>query len=436
MASGTTRLSTAPYRGTRDFLPDEMSVRGQVYGRLFAVIESFGYVRYDGPTLEPVEIYEAKSGQELVNEQLYRLTDRGGRTLALRPEMTPTVARMVAGHAARIALPARWYSFAHFHRYERPQRGRVREHWQINVDIFGAESPEAEVEIFALIHRMFAALGAAPADYVLRASDRALVQAALVRYAGIGHEATREVFRVLDRWEKYPLAENQALLAAAGLTADQIARVGEVVGMDFARFRDLVTDAELDASNLGRILRDGLLDGPLAFDPLIVRGFEYYTSTVFEVFDSAPENRRSLFGGGRYDNLAGLFSDRRIPGIGFGMGDVTLFDFLGTHGLLPEARTAPDVALLPLEAASRTELLTLAAELRAAGLRVVTPLASRGVGKDLKDAARQGARYAVLLLPDELARGAVIVRDLARGEQREVPRERVVEVVRAEATLS
>src|SRR5215471_466750 len=195
-------LPTAPYRGTRDFLPPEMSVRQQVLHRLYEVAESYGYLRYDGPVLEPAEIYEAKSGQEIAELQLYTLTDRGGRRLALRPEMTPSVARMIAGNAGAVQFPVRWYCNANCHRYERPQRGRTREHWRINVDIFGSDSPNADIEILNVVHDMMAAMGATRDMYVLRASDRVLLESILTQIAGITADRVRAVSDIIDRWEK------------------------------------------------------------------------------------------------------------------------------------------------------------------------------------------------------------------------------------------
>jgi len=415
------KLSTQPYRGTRDFLPDEMSVRTQVFSQLYEVIESYGFARYDGPILEPIEIYEAKSGQELVNEQLYRLTDRGGRELALRPEMTPSVARMIAAHADTMAFPVRWYCHVNCHRYERPQRGRVREHWQINVDTFGTESLEAEVEIFEMIHRLFHAVGASTQDYVLRVSDRNLVQNALASFADVPDELMKGVFAIIDRWEKYPLNVQQEALAKLGLSDTQIERIGQLVTLDFTGYLQIASKETLAHSNLARIITEELIDVPILFDPLIIRGFEYYTSTVFEVFDTSPDNRRSIFGGGRYDNLVALFSNRRIPGIGFGMGDVTLFDFLSTHGLLPQPNNSADVCIMPLHPGVRTTMKQVADELRAQGIRTVTPLEEHTLSKEIKDAARRGIRLAVILGEEELARQHVIVRDLTRSEQVEVP---------------
>jgi histidyl-tRNA synthetase len=404
-----------------------MSVRTQVFSRLFKTIETWGYARYDGPTLEPVALYEAKSSLEVVNDQMYRLTDRGGRELAMRPEVTPTVARMIAANAERLRFPVRWYSFMPCFRYERPQRGRVREHWQVNVDVFGSESPQAEVELFELIHDMFASLGVEPSSYSVRVSDRVLLEGAFSRYAGVGDEQMRGVFRVLDRWSKVPRQVIEESLESLGLRPEQVRRVCEIATMSLQDIREAAGPETAARSNLLKLFDEQLTDAPLVFDPLIVRAFEYYTSTVFEVYDTAPENNRSLFGGGRYDNLVALFSDRRIHGIGFAVGDVTLFDFLETHHALPEPDIRPHVAVLPVSPALRRPAKELARELRRARLRTVMPLELHGLSKDLRDAARQRAHFAAIVADDELARGSVIVRDLTRSEQVEVPLAQVPE---------
>lgn len=428
------KLSTQPYRGTRDFLPAEMSVRTQVFSTLYSVIESYGYTRYDGPTLEPIEMYEAKSGHEIVSDQLYRLTDRGGRVLAIRPEMTPSVARMIAANAETLQFPARWYSHVNCHRYERPQRGRVREHWQINVDVFGSESAEAEVEIFEMIHRMLTALGASPHDFILRVSDRLLVERALADYVDVLPSQMKEVFGVIDRWEKYPLSQSQETLATIGFNETQIERIGELVTMDFDGYTQLHGKELLAKSNVARIFLEKMTTVPLKFDPLIIRAFEYYTSTVFEVFDADPANRRSLFGGGRYDNLVALFSNKRIPGIGFGMGDVTLMDFLDTHGLLPQAKISPDVYMIPLDMHARPTVKQLADELRNAGLRIIVPLETQSLKKEIKEAARSGARFAVILGEEELKQGSVIVRDLIHSEQSQIPQTLLIDAFKKDAS--
>jgi histidyl-tRNA synthetase len=415
----TQRLPTAPYRGTRDFPPAEMSVRQQVFGCLYEVIERYGYVRYDGPLLEPAEIYEAKSGQEIAELQLYTLTDRGGRRLAIRPEMTPSVARIIAGNARTLQFPVRWYCHVNCHRYERPQRGRVREHWQINVDIFGSTSPACEAEIFELIHDMMAALGATREMYVLRANDRVLLEAILTRIVGIPTEQLRAVSGLIDRWEKDPrgrLAEDATEL---GISDSQFGRLEDALKAGEDLLADLPGDVR-DQSPLAQ-----LLSGPardlVVFDPLIVRAFEYYTSTVFEVFDRDPANNRSLFGGGRYDDLVGLFSDQRIPGIGFGMGDVTLLDFLGTHGLLPRPRAETDLVVIPTTPDLNEAARTIASEIRRAGWRATTPLEPRKLGKEITRAVKAGARAVIIIGPDDWQGGDLVLRDLATGDQQTIP---------------
>lgn len=421
-------LPTAPYRGTRDFLPDEMSVRQQVFHRLYGVIEGYGYQRYDGPILEPAEIYEAKSSQEIVDQQLYTLTDRGGRRLALRPEMTPSVARMIAGNAGTLQFPARWYTNVNCHRYERPQRGRVREHWQINVDVFGSESAACEIEFFELIHDMMAAVGATRDMWVLRVNDRVLLQSLLTDVIGVPEARTRDVASLIDRWEKYSREQLLADGWECGLTEEQFERLERALKSGEELIDELPAEAR-ERSRLVEVLRSNARD-LVRFDPLIVRGFDYYTSTVFEVFDRNPVNSRSLFGGGRYDDLVGLFSNQRIPGFGFGMGDVTLMDFLRTYGLLPQPRTQTDVVVIPLADNLFDAARDVARRIRHAGHRVTTPLELRKLGKKLTRADKAGARVAVIVGSEEWARGTVGVRDLASRDQHDVAVDAAADAVR------
>ena len=424
-------LPTAPYRGTRDFLPPEMSVRRQVFHRLYEVAESYGYLRYDGPILEPVEIYEAKSGQEIAELQLYTLTDRGGRRLALRPEMTPSAARIIAGNAGALQFPVRWYCHVNCHRYERPQRGRVREHWQINVDIFGSDSPNADIEIFSVVHDMMAAVGATRDMYVLRASDRVLLEGILTRIVGVPADRVHAVSNIIDRWEKTPRDQIRTDAADAGITDTQFDRLEAVLKAGEEALAELPPDI-LERSHLAAVLRSEAKD-LVTFDPLIVRGFEYYTSTVFEVFDRDPANNRSLFGGGRYDDLVGLFSSQRIPGVGFGMGDVTLFDFLGTHRLLPEPRTEADVAVIPVTEDLSGAARGVARQLRRAGWRTSIPAELRKLGKEIARADKAGVGAIVIIGPGEWAEGNVTVRDMVTGEQQVVAATSVTEAVTSAA---
>jgi histidyl-tRNA synthetase len=417
-------LPVNPYRGTRDFLPEEMAVRQSVFSKLYRVAETYGFQRYDGPLLEAAEIYEAKSGREIADQQLYTLTDRSGRRLALRPEMTPSVARIVARFAGQLDFPLRWYCHVNCHRYERPQRGRVREHWQINCDIFGSESEVSEVEIFDLIHDLMGATGATRDDYVLRVNCRVIAESAMRRVVGVPDEALPQVFQVVDRWEKITEEERAADLGTAGLEDKQISRLIEVLTGDGSIVDELPPD-DLADSNVAKLLKRDERN-LFKFDPLIIRAFEYYTSTVFEVFDTDPVNRRSLFGGGRYRNLAGLFTNKVIPGIGFGMGDVTVLDFLDTHSLLPTPRIGSDVAVIPVTTELNEAARTVARSLRTAGIKTVLPLVERSLSAEMKRAGRNESQAAVIIGENEWQRGAVTVRDLRTGEQTEVPADQVV----------
>lgn len=411
-------LSTEPYRGTRDFLPGEMSIRQQVFHRLYQVIETFGYERYDGPQLEPVEMYEAKSSQEIVEQQLYTLTDQSGRRLALRPEMTPTVARMIAGNLGSLSFPVRWYSHPNCHRYERPQRGRVREHWQINVDLFGSDSAAVEVEMVELIHAMMRALGASQDMYMIRMSDRVLLNAIFTEILELTDQQARATASIIDRWEKSTREQLAADADEAGLTAKQFARLSEVITAGEDVLSELSDEAR-GQSKLIQVLNTSARE-LITVDPLIVRGFDYYTSTVFEVFDTNPDNRRSLFGGGRYDNLVGLYSPKEISGFGFGMGDVTLLDFLRTHDLLPDADNRVDVVVLPTDDSLFNAARQAANTLRNTGLRTTTPLEVRKLGKEIQRADKAGARAVVIVGQNDWNTGHVTIRNLASGEQHQV----------------
>jgi histidyl-tRNA synthetase len=423
-------LPTQPYRGTRDFLPEEMSVRTQIFEKLYRTAELFGFRRYDGPILESAAIYEAKSGEEIANQQTYRLRDKGGRELALRPEMTPSVARIIAGHHNDIVFPARWYSHVNCHRYERPQRGRVREHWQLNVDIFGSEDPTAEIEIFDLIAALMSALGATPSMYVIRVNDRVLVNAALTNYVGINRENLAAVGLVIDRWEKVDEEKRRETLAELGFSTSQMDRLEKLIGFDLDSYCEAAQVEAVSKSRIVKIIREGLSAAPLHFDPLIMRGFDYYTSTIFEVFDRSPDNRRSLFGGGRYDDLASLFTDRRIPGVGFGMGDVTTWNFLEHNALLPKPNLGPDVFVFATSAEYAATLRRVVSLLRDGGIRTAPALDIPSLKAGLRLADRQGVRYTVIIAESEYVSNSVSLKNMATSDQITTPESDLVQRVR------
>lgn len=310
------KLSTEPYKGVRDFYPEDMAVQNHIFSTWKKVCEEFGYVEYAASLLEPAELYRSKGSDEIVNEQMFTFTDRGGREVALRPEMTPSLARMVAARRKSLRFPLRWYTIANCFRYERPQRGRKREHWQLNADVMGISGVEAEVEIILLAYKiMTEGFGAKDTDFEIKISNRAELEKALLE-EGIKQGDIHGVFRLFDKEGKMPEEERQAELEKLGYRKD-----AEV------KWYSSVSDLETK-------LRERKINN-IRFGPKIVRGFDYYTGMVFEVFDTHEDNRRSLFGGGRYDNLLELFGAEPVPTVGFGMGDVTIRDFLETHSLHP-----------------------------------------------------------------------------------------------------
>ncbi|MBI2475703.1 MAG: ATP phosphoribosyltransferase regulatory subunit [Candidatus Taylorbacteria bacterium] len=304
-------LATEPYKGVRDFYPEDMAVQNYIYDVWQEVSKRFGYKEYGASILEPAELYRQKSGDELVNDQMYVFSDKGGREVALRPEMTPTLARMVAAKRKSLKFPLRWYSIPNLFRYERPQRGRRREHWQLNCDLLGVAGTEGDIEIIKLAYDVMKAFGAKDENFVIKIGSRKALTKQLVK-RGVPYEHHKKVSQLIDKKGKMPEEERLAELRKLG-----------------ANFE--ITESD-DTAEIRRLLsQKGVAN--TAFDAEIVRGFDYYTSMVFEVFDASPENRRSLFGGGRYDNLLDMFGVEPVPAVGFGMGDVTIRDFLTTHNL-------------------------------------------------------------------------------------------------------
>lgn len=410
-------LSTQPYKGTRDFYPEDMRVRRWMFGRLHEALGRFGYQEYDGPMLEPFDLYAAKTGEEIVNQQLYWLMDRGERKLAVRPEMTPTMARMVAAKANELPRPVRWFSIPNLWRYERPQRGRLREHWQLNVDVLGGDRVQADAEILLVALELMRAFGG-ESHVSVRINNRRLMDHFFKDVLRLSAETALSTTKALDARAKIGEEAYAKWLADLGVTDEQRGRMERFFKSSFEEIaRDVPCQGTEELAALFGMMKESGAAEQVVFDPTVLRGMDYYTGTVFEIYDISPENRRALFGGGRYDDLLGLFGKTALSGVGFGMGDVGLLNFLEVHGLLPKLEGGADVfvSLPKLELRGRAE--GIARQLRSAGLSVVTPLEVGGFGAQLKQASKHGARFAVLFGDAELAEGKALVKDLAKGEQ-------------------
>ena len=418
------KLSTQPYKGTRDFYPQDMRLRNWFFGVIRKVLETSAFDEYNGPMLESLDIYAAKSGEELANEQTYNFTDRGDRRLAIRPEMTPTVARMVAAKMGELNFPLKWFSIPNMYRCERPQRGRLREFWQINVDIFGCDGFEADLECIASAIRILRAYGADETMFTVRINNRRFFNDVIAAITGADPEGARKVSKVIDRKNKIPREAYEKELRELGLDDAQIARIDALYTMNVKDATAICPDSA--GSTELRQLFDALEKAGLApycvFDFGIIRGLDYYTGTVFEVFDNAPENNRAMFGGGRYDNLVGLFvKNAKISGVGYGMGDVTLENFLFTHRLVPASFGAGvKVLVTRFDDVPYESYLAVLDALRDAGIVSSVFLGAKKFGKQIDFAVKDGYTHVVIMGGDEYARGVVRVKDLTTREEQEL----------------
>jgi histidyl-tRNA synthetase len=414
-------LSTDPYKGTRDFYPKDMQLRNWMFGKLTSVVRSFGYQEYGGPMLEPFELYAAKSGEELVNQQLYSLTDKGDRKLAVRPEMTPTLARLVAGKINELARPIRLFSIPNLWRYERPQRGRLREHWQLNVDVLGGDPLFAETELLTLAVEMIRAFGGTGKMQV-KVNHRKLMDVFFTKTMGLNAEQTHQVVKAIDAKDKVDEAKFKGWLLEAGVREEQIVTLTTFFASSLETLATtLPCEGVEHLTKLFAMLKESGADTDVVFDPSIMRGLDYYTGTVFEIYDISPENHRAMFGGGRYDNLMGIFGKEALSGVGFGMGDVSLQNFLETHGLVPKFESEVDVMVTLPKLEFRGESEKIARALRAGGLKVITPLAVGNFGTQLKLANKHEAKFAVIFGDSEMAEGKAIIKKLSTGEQTTLP---------------
>lgn len=408
--------------GFRDFYPDDFALRAHIFRAWRDVATRYGFEEYDGPPLEPLELYTQKSGDEIVG-QLYEFEDKGARRISLRPEMTPTLARMVAAKANGLKKPIRWFSIPQLFRYERQQKGRLREHFQLNCDLVGEAGPLADAEIIALAIDMMRALGLGPTDVRVRLSDRRML-AGILAVIGIEEAQQPKAYQLLDKLGRDEEARARAALAETGVTAAQIAGVLELRTMrDLGAVRERYPDAAPATEAIGATLEAldalGFADW-IDLDLTIVRGLAYYTGTVFELFD-ANRSLRAICGGGRYDRLLDALGGVDLPALGFGMGDVVLGELLKERGLVPTHRSTIDAFVVAVTPDDVAPVLALARQLRDAGLRTEYSLGTQPLGKQLKLADARGARCAVIIGPDDRARGEVQLKDLAGKGQVAVP---------------
>ncbi|MCA9332482.1 histidine--tRNA ligase [Candidatus Saccharibacteria bacterium] len=408
-------LSTQPYKGARDFYPEDKLIQKYMFGVMRRVCERFGYQEYDAPILEPLELYSAKTGEEIVNEQTYAFEDRGGRKVALRPEMTPTVSRLVALKRQEFAYPARLFNIGGRWRYERPQRGRYREFFQLDVDIFGVDNISAELELIQLMDTVLKEFGATESMYQIRINSRKLVDYIIENYLKLDKQTGHDLVKLIDRMNKLePTKFEKELTEIVGSKlkgVKELLQIEKLTDLPEA-LKDLQSVKEL-TDTINSLNKLGVQN--VSFDISLMRGFDYYTDIVFEVFDTHPTNNRSMFGGGRYDGLVGLFGVEPIPTVGFAMGDVTLQNFLETNKLLPELTTSVNAVAIILgnEYANAEPLIR---ELRNGGLNIAVDNTGRKLDKQLKSADKSKVKNVIIIGNDEISSGKLTLKNLDTGK--------------------
>lgn len=401
------QLSTDAYKGVRDFYPEDAAIQQYIFDTWSKTAESFGFERYDASILEPSDLYKAKGAEneEMVNEQTYTFTDRGNREVTLRPEMTPTVARMVAGKQRTLSFPLRWYSIPNLFRYERMQRGRLREHWQLNCDIFGSSHFTADVEIITLAYQMLINFGAEPEMFEIRINNRAAMDAL---YIGLGlkdPEVTQKITKLNDRKNK--IKSEEYFTELISIVGDRKTAIAVTQALDASTDNDEVLKG-LQALGITNV----------TVDRYLARGFNYYTGTIFEIFDVSGENNRSMLGGGRYDNLTSMFGSDAIVGVGFGMGDVTMRDFLQTHDLLTSNITAPTLMLIPTDEAYNLEAQKIAQEFRfGSDISVAVDISTKKIGKKIGEASDKMVEYVIVIGENDVKENLFTLKNLASSEE-------------------
>lgn len=430
---GKNLLSVQPYKGTRDFYPEEMDVRNWFFGIIKETLKKFNYREYGGPMLESYDLYVAKSGEEIVNEQTYHFEDNGGRMLAIRPEMTPTVARMVAAKLGSLNMPLRWFSIPNLYRYEKPQRGRLREHWQVNVDMFGSDAIETDLELLMVASELLKSFGADETMFTIKINNRRFYNDLFETYLGLDKEGARKVSKAIDK--KHKMSEESFLeyLAELGLNKEQIEKLNSFFKLSLDEMIDLCPESQgaKELKELFALINEAGMSEFCEFDFSIIRGLDYYTGTVFEVYDNDVNNNRAMFGGGRYDNLVNLFVENsNVSGVGFGFGDVTLENFLVSHNLIPEMKSSiPEVLITRFPEIPYVEYLKISKLLRENNIAATIYTDNKKLSKQMKYAADEKYDYAIILGEDEIKAGTVVLKDLSIGENKTVTREKLLEEI-------
>lgn len=419
MEKKANKLSTEPYKGVRDFYPEDMFVQNYIFEKMRKVTEGFGYNEYNASILEPADLYLAKSGEEIINDQTYTFTDRGGREVTLRPEMTPTLARMVAARRQELSFPLRWYSIPNLFRYEKPQKGRGREHWQLNVDLFGVADTSADSEVISLAYNIMQEFGLKDNEFEIRVNSRGIMNYMMNDMLSLDLDMSHKVSKLIDKKNKISKEDFENTIK--GLLPEKYEVFLTLLNSkNFEEFvtrlpegKILIEKAEEIRNVMAKLEKLGITN--VVFDQTLMRGFDYYTGIVFEIYVS--DSNRSVFGGGRYDELLTLFGGEKVPACGFGMGDMMIREILEAAGKLPAYKSKTALYLCPLNKDYQEYASDLAQKLREQSVNVAVDLSTRKIGDQIKSADKQKIPYIICIGEDEIKTGTFKLKNLKSGDE-------------------
>ncbi len=413
------KLNTSPYKGTSDSYPEEMFYRNYLFDTWKKVAKRFGYEEYDTPLLEEASLYKAKSGEELANKQLYTFLDKGGREIAIRPEMTPSLARIIAAKRKELRLPLRLFNIGRFYRYERPQRGRTREFFQLNIDILGVGERTSEVEIIQFIMAVMQELNAPKETYELRISSRYLLDYLYDDILKVSEEQKGDITKAIDIFPKIKKDDFKEYLQDLNLDKGQIKQLEEFVQWDTRNLEEIKQKSKgaEELLKLFSLLKELEITN-VKFCPYIVRGLDYYTGTVMEMFDiGGDKNPRALFGGGRYDNLLEIFGEEKLPAFGLGWGDITTLDYLKTYNLLPPYTPNTKLFITLMDKEYIEESFKIASFLREKGINTEVQLEEIKLSKQLDYANKKAISWVLIMGEEEKEKDKVLLKNMKTSKQ-------------------
>ena len=427
------KLSTSPYKGTIDTYPKDMLLKKDIFDTWRTVAESFGFEEYDTPLIEEADLYRAKSGDELANTQLYNFVDKGGREIAIRPEMTPSLARIIAAKKNELVFPLKWFNIGKYYRYEKPQKGRRREFVQLNVDIFGVPTLEAELEILQYILAVMEKFNAPKDTFEIRINNRYLLNYLFETILQIPEEMKAKVGRAIDNYNKLGRNDFIEYLKELGLDKRQTDSLLDFLSWDLTSLNKISEQSE-GAKQLLELFEKGTKLGltNLKFDPSIMRGLQYYTGTVIEMFDiGSKENPRAMLGGGRYDDLLSLFGEEKLPAFGFACGDIILEDYLKTYNLIPTLKTKTSIFITVMNEKDRKYIQDIANKFREQGINTEVQLIETKLSNQLKYASRKAIPWTVIIGEDEIQGKQMQLKNMLTGEQSLVSLEEAIASVKS-----